>query len=142
VRDALRPLRLEAGDYMVPRPQTREEMSSAEFARTMTEGPVLVMTVIPSGAPSMGANLAQWFVYTLGVGVLAAYLAGAALGPGAPAAAVVRFAGTTAFIGYAAALWQSSIWYRRSWWTTVKLNADGLVYGVVTGLIFAWMWPR
>jgi hypothetical protein len=142
VRQALRPLALEPGDYMVPRPATREEMSSPEFARKMVEGPVLVMTVIPSGPPNMGANLLQWFAYAMVVGALAAYVAGRALGPGAPAAAVLRFAGTTAFIGYAAALWQSSIWYRRSWWTTLKLNVDGLVYGVLTGLVFAWLWPR
>jgi len=44
------------------------------------EGPVMFATVmpsVPSGRPTMGAQLAWWFVYCLVVGVFAAYIAGA-----------------------------------------------------------------
>ena len=61
---------------------------------------------------------------------------------GAPYLSVFRFAGTTAFIGYAIALWQLTIWYRRSWLTTLKSNIDGLLYALLTAGSFGWLWPR
>lgn len=47
-----------------------------------------------------------------------------------------------AFIGFALALWQQTIWYNRSWVTTLKSNIGGLLYGLVTAGVFAWLWPR
>jgi len=55
---------------------------------------------------------------------------------------VFRFAGATAFIGYTAALWQMSIWYRRAWMTTIKATIDGLIYALLTAGVFGWLWPR
>jgi O-antigen ligase len=48
----------------------------------------------------------------------------------------------TAFVGYALALWQMSIWYRRAWSTTIRATVDGLIYACLTGGVFAWLWPR
>jgi hypothetical protein len=76
------------------------------------------------------------------VGVFAAYVAGRALGPGAPYLQVHRFAGVTAFAAYALALAQSSIWYKRAWSTTLKSTFDGLIYALMTGGTFGWLWPR
>jgi hypothetical protein len=64
------------------------------------------------------------------------------LAPGAPFRSVFCFAGVTAFVGYTLALWQMSIWYRRSWLTTTKATVDGLIYAVLTAATFAWLWPR
>lgn len=142
VRAALRPLAIPPGDYMVPRPDSSQEMRSPEFVEKVKQGPVLVVTVMPNAVLSMGTNLALWFVYSLIVSVFAAYMTGHALHPAAPWRAVFRFAGLTAFIGYAVALWQMSIWYRRSWATTFRATVDGVVYGIVTALVFVWLWPK
>ena len=83
-----------------------------------------------------------WFVYLIVVGILTAYVAAHALLPGAPFRAVIRFAGLVSFIAYASALWQLSIWYRRSWGITFKATFDSLIYGVLTALTFAYLWPR
>jgi hypothetical protein len=56
--------------------------------------------------------------YCLIVSIFSAYIAGRALAPGAEYLSVFRFAGTTAFLAYAAALWQNSIWWKRAWGTT------------------------
>jgi hypothetical protein len=141
VMDALRPLAIPPGDYMVPRPATRSDMRSPEFIEKMKKGPVMVMTVMP-GAMSMGKNLTQWFVYCVVVGVFAGYVAGRALPPGTPYLQVFRFVGTTAFIGYTLALWQMSIWYYRAWSTTIKATFDGLIYALLTAGTFGWLWPR
>jgi len=142
LRDALRPLAIPPGDYMVPRPKTREEMRSPEFADKVKRGPNLILTVLPSGPFQMGKNLTLWFLYAAVVGLFAAYVAGRALPAGASVASVFRFTGVTAFIGYSVALWQMSIWYRRAWSTTIKATGDGLIYALLTAATFGWLWPR
>ncbi len=142
VMDALRPLNIPPGDYMVPRPSSREEMRSAEFADKMKKGPVLMLSVWPSGPIQMGSTFVLWFLYLAVVGLFAAYVAGRALPVGAEYLHVFRFAGVTAFLGYTLALWQMSIWYHRSWVTTIKLTIDGLIYALLTAGTFGWLWPR
>ena len=87
------------------------------------------------------ANLVQWFVYCLIVGVFTAYVAGRALEPGAHYLAVFRMAGVTTFAGYGLALLQNSIWYKRNWPSTLKSVFDALIYGLVTAGVFGWLWP-
>jgi hypothetical protein len=140
--DAVRPLAIPPGDYMVPRPASMQDMKSPEFADKMKKGPVMMLTVFPNGQTSMGRNLGLWFVYCLVISFFAAYIASRALHPGSHYLEVFRFAGATAFIGYAAALWQMSIWYRRAWSITIKSTIDGLIYGMLTAGTFGWLWPR
>jgi hypothetical protein len=142
VMDALRPFGIPPGDYMMPRPSSRQEMSTPEFAEKMKKGPVMMLTVMANGPVAMGTTFLLWFLYTAGVGVFAAYVAGRALPVGAPYLHVFRFAGVTAFVGYSVALWQMSIWYRRAWSTTVKATVDGLIYALLTAGVFGWLWPR
>ncbi|MBI4481579.1 MAG: hypothetical protein HY652_01685 [Acidobacteria bacterium] len=120
VMDALRKFDISPGDYMVPCAGSPKQMKDPGFIDKMKRGPVAFLTVMESGPPSMGASLAQWFLYCIAVSVFAAYIAGRALAPGAPYLAVFRFAGCTAFAGYALALWQNSIWYKRAWNATLK----------------------
>jgi hypothetical protein len=141
LRAALRPLAIPPGDYMVPRPESREELRDPKFLAKVNEGPNLVLTVMPTGPFSMGRNLVQWFLYVVVVNLFAAYIASRALAPGASYAQAFRFVGTTAFLGYAAALWQMSIWYRRAWSTTIKATIDGLIYALLAGGVFGWLWP-
>jgi hypothetical protein len=140
--DALRPLAVPPGDYMVPRPSSTQEMRSPEFAEKMKRGPVMVLTMMPNGPFAMGKNLVLWFVYSAVVEILAAYVAGTALPAGAPYLRVFQFVGVTAFIGYSVALWQMSIWYRRTWRLTIKATVDGLIYALLTAGIFGWLWPQ
>jgi len=141
VMDALRPLAIPPGDYMLPRASSMKEMGTPEFAEKLKKGPVMILTVMPNGPMSMGPSLALWFVYSAVVGYFAAYVAGRALAVGAEYLDVFRFVGTTTFIGYSVALWQMSIWYKRSWSTTLKSTVDGLVYALLTAGVFGWLWP-
>lgn len=142
VMEALRRLDIPPGDYGVPHAGSMEGMRKPEFIEKMKAGPVVLMTVAPSGPPSMGLSLVLWFFYSLVVSVFAAYIAGRALPAGATYLAVFRFAGCTAFAAYSLALLQNSIWYKRNWGTTVKSMFDGLVYSLVTAGTFGWLWPR
>lgn len=139
--DVLRPLAIPPGDYMMPRCDSAAHMRSPEFLDKLSKGPVMIITVLPTGPFNMGRYLGQWFLYSVVVGFLAAYVAGRALPPGAEYLDAFRFAGATAFIGYSVALWQMSIWYGRSWVTTLKATVDGLIYALVTAGFFGWLWP-
>jgi hypothetical protein len=142
VMEALRPLAIPPGDYMVPRPSTRADYRSPEFQDKVKKGPVMVVTVMPNGPVSMGRNLILWFVYCIVVGFFSAYIAGRALPPGAHYLQVFRFIGASAFMGYSVALWQMSIWYQRALSTTIKATIDGLIYASLTAGTFGWLWPR
>ena len=142
VLEALRRFDLPPGDYAAPHAGGPEAMKDPAFVEKMKKGPLVLMTVSPGQAPSMSRELGLWFVYCLVVSVFAAYLAGRAVGPGTEYLEVFRFAGTTAFAGYALALAQHSIWYRRQWATTLKSMFDGLVYALLTAGVFGWLWPR
>jgi hypothetical protein len=142
VMAALRGFDIPPGDYGVPRPESMAAMKEPAFIAKMRKGPVIFMTVLPAGPPSTGASLIQWALYCVVVSIMAAYVAGRAVGPEADALQVCRFAGTAAFLAYALALPAQSIWLKRSWTTTLKSMFDGLVYGLLTGATFGWLWPR
>ena len=115
-------------------------MKSAEFQAKAKRGPVAFITVLPSGF-AMGQSLVLWFLYSIVVAVFAGYVAGRTLAPGAEYMVVFRLVSTVAFIAYAVGLWQNSIWYKRPWMTTFKHTFDGLLYALVTGGAFGWLWP-
>ncbi len=141
VMDALRPFGIAPGDYMLPRCSNMAEMKTPEFQGKLNKGPVMILTVMPNGQWTMGKNLVLWFLYSVVVGLFAAYVASHALPPGAPYPRVFQVVGATAFIGYAVALWQMSIWYRRAWSTTIKATVDGLFYALLSAGVFGWLWP-
>jgi hypothetical protein len=142
VRNALRPFAIPPGEYLVPRAYSGKEMRTPEYQAKVKEGPVLVLTVLPNREFSMSRNLLLWFVYTLIVSWFAAYIASRTLPPGTDYLKVFQIAGATAFIGYAVALLQMSIWYQRSWRLTVKAVFDGLIYALLTAGTFGWLWPQ
>jgi hypothetical protein len=139
VMDALRPFNLALGDYVAPLPDSMAHMSSPEFKAKMARGPKFSLTVL--GDNSMGRNLVVWFLYCVIVVLFAAYVAALALPVGAPYMTVFRVTSTVAFAGYALALWQSWIWYSRGLGATVRSTIDGLVYALLTGGAFGWLWP-
>jgi hypothetical protein len=140
--EAFRRWNVPPGDYVAPHAGGPEGMKKPEFVEKVTKGPMLILTVAPGAPPSLAGPLVLWFLYSILVGVFAAYLTGRAFGPGAHYLTVFRFAGTCAFMGYSLALLQQAIWYKRNWGTTLKVVFDGLVYGLLTAGVFGWLWPR
>jgi hypothetical protein len=141
VADALRGFGLPPGDYMLPRASSMKEMGTPEFKEKMDRGPRVIFTVMPNGQWGMGGQLSSWFAFALVVGLFGGYVAGLALPPGADYRIVFRFVSVTAFLGYSLALWQMSIWYSRSWMSTIRSTVDGLVYALLTAGVFGWLWP-
>ena len=141
VMDDLRESNIPPGDYMIPYCTDNKERQSQEYKDKLNKGPVAIMTVLPAGQLGMASSMIMWFIYSIIVGIFAAYIAGRALAPGAGYLVVFRFAGCTAFVGYSIALMQNSIWYKKKWSVTIKFMFDGLIYALLTAGFFGWLWP-
>lgn len=139
--EELRAHAIPPGTYSFPACSSMKELGSPEMIEKRKRGPVGFLTVLPSGAPNMASNLVQWFVFSLVVGLFAAYIGGLALGPGVPGKDVLQVTSAVAFAGYALANASDSIWKGVPWRITLKFFFDGLVYALVTGATFAWLWP-
>lgn len=139
----LRAQGLEPGGYVFPHCKSMKDMSSPETLEKYRQGPVGFLTVVPSGPCRMGKSLLQWFLYTVVIGVFVAYVASfAGLGRGAGFLAVFRLAGTVAILAYAVTQIPDSIWKGHRWTSTWKFVGDGIVYGLITGATFGWLWPQ
>ncbi len=132
---------VQPGSYMFPCAGTMKNMGSPEMVEKFKEGPVGFLTVVPNGVPAMGKSLTQWFMFSILVGVLVAYVAALGLDRGAAYIPVFRLTGTVAILGYAIGGLQDSIWKGQSWGITLKFVFDGIVYGLVTAGTFGWLWP-
>lgn len=140
--DAMRPFNLAPGDYMMPKPNSMKEMGSPEYQEKHRKGPVVMMTVLPSGELGMGKQFGGWFAFLLVVGVFVAYVTGRTNGLGADYLAVFRIAGTVAFGAHALGEWPQGIWYGKSTRTLLLSTFDSLIYALITAGVFGWLWPR
>jgi hypothetical protein len=101
-----------------------------------------MISVWPKGPINMGKSMGQWVTYVLVISIVVAYVTGRTLGVGASFPAVFRLSGTVASLAYASAIVPSAIWWGRPWSVTWKEVADGIVYGLLTGASFGWLFPR
>ena len=113
-------------------------------ARTVMNptGPAVAFITVRPSDFNMGATMYLWFLYSLVVSVFAGYIAGVAFGPGTEYLRIMQVAGCVAFVGYAMGAPQQSIWWGQGWGRTARNMIDGLLYGLLTGGTFGWLWPR
>lgn len=137
----LRKAGLSPGIYFIPYCSEPSQMKDPAMVKKFTDGPVVGLTVRPSGPPAMGRSLAQWFLLCLLVSFVAAYVARHTLSPSASGLEVMRITGTVAFIAYGFGYFQDSIWKGIPWANSLRGLLDALLYALATGLIFSWLWP-
>ena len=138
---ALRPLGLRRGLYVFPF-CTHKEMNSPAMVEKYKQGPVGMMTILPSGPPVMAKFMIQWFVYCLLISFFVAYLAAHTVAPGMRYPVVFRVVGTAAFLAYGLGNLSNGIWKGQPWGMTIMEAFDGLVYALLTAGTFGWLWPR
>src|SRR6266478_6970749 len=137
----LRAAGLKPGMYHFPF-FTHKEMKSPAAIEKFKQGPVGMLTVLPSGPPAMPKFLGMWFAYSLIISVVVANLAAHSVAPGAPYRHVFRVAGTAAFLAYGVGILSNGIWKGQPWSNVIKEAADGLVYALLTAGTFGWLWPH
>lgn len=127
------------GMYTVPNVPDPAQFKDPDVQKKLVDGPQAFITVVPSGMPAMGGKLAMMFAYNLFVAMVCAYFVSRTAAPGADYLAIFRIAGAVAFVAYGVAYVQESIWFGRSWSTTIKTFLDALIYGLLTGGVFGWL---
>ena len=142
VRAAMRAGTTAPGQYVIPYCTEMKDMEKPEMKQKYTEGPVAVITVLPTGIPNIGKNLAQWFAFLLVASLFIAYVAEHSLARDATYLQVFRNVGAVGFMVYGLGQVPNSIWWGKPWKNTAKDLLDGLVYGLVTAGTFGWLWPN
>ncbi len=87
------------------------------------------------------ATFTKQILFHLAVSVVIAYLASRTLSAGAAYLSVFRIVGTTAILGYTAAIFPAAIWYHEPRNYVTGKVVDGLVWGLLTAGSFAGFWP-
>ncbi len=129
------------GDYTMPYAMSAEARASDDFKNKCTEGPMAMLTIFDPGMPNMGKQLALWFGYCVVISWFVAYVLAATTAAGVSYLHVFQVAGTVAFLAYGGSAIPASIWFGQGWRRTFKDVADGLLYGLLTGGVFGWLWP-
>lgn len=140
--DAMRTQSVAPGHYMFPYAGSMKEMGNPEMVAKMKSGPVGFATIMPSGGCNIGKSLIQWFLFSLFIGVLIAYVADLTLPTGTNLGLVFRITSVLGTMCYAVGCVPDSIWKGMSWSVTLKFVFDGLLYGLATGAAFTWFWPK
>jgi hypothetical protein len=131
---------VKSGQYNVPHhdwgkmtPEAQAEAQKQPSALMLVRNPL---------AFSFPKTLALYFVFIVIVSVFVAYVTGRTKPVGADYLEVFRIAGTVAFLCHGLRGVPDSIWYGKPWKVTFKEMLDGLLFGLLTGGAFGWLWPR
>ena len=128
------------GQYMVPwmdrKTSTPEEMDAFH------KGPSALMYVRNPSPFSFGKLIGLYFLYMLAISFFVAYLASRTRPAGTEYLEIFRVVGTTGFLSYAFRGVPDSIWYGKPWSVTIKEMVDGLIFGLLMGGVFGWLWPK
>jgi hypothetical protein len=142
VRAAIRAGAPAPGQYALPHVVDMKDMKLPQVQQKFSEGPVAFLTVRPSGAIKMGKPLVLWFVYTLVVTLIAAYVAAKSLPAQASAAQILRVTSLIPFLAYVGGSIQHGIWMGKPWSSVAKEVLDGAIYAAITSLTLLSLWPR
>jgi hypothetical protein len=142
----LRTSGIKPGNYLFPDFRTRAAMESEKVKKALEQGPVGHLSLWRPPL-TMGGKLAATFIVFLVVSTLIAYQASVVLPKAAEFAPpttpkVFRVVGTAGILAYCFSFIPSAIWFGAPKRTIALGIIDGIVFGVITGAIFAWRWPH
>jgi hypothetical protein len=141
VRAAIRAGNPAPGQYVVPWCVGPEAMKDPAMKEKFAQGPVGMVMLRRSGPMNMGAPLFQWLLFCVLVSLVAAMIAVHAVPPGANHHLVFHVTALAALLGYAFGAFPDAIWWGFPWKVAFKYIVDGIVYAIITGLTFVWLWP-
>ena len=142
VRAAIRASNPAPGRYVMPYCGDMKDAAGEAMKRKFEEGPVGHVTIMPSGTHQMGKHLSLWFVWSLIIVIVAAYLATQLFGlDHGHARAAAKLVGAVSLIAHGFGTVQESIWVGRPWSQSVKYLLDAALYAVGSAAVFLWLWP-
>jgi hypothetical protein len=125
------------GQYCFPYAACPKDMQGDAYKAKMQSGPRGTLTLWKA-PPNMGVNMLCTVLFFIIANAVIAYLAGMVLPPGEDHMRVFRFVGTAGILTYGTANILNGIWFGRK---MVADIIDGIAYGLITGAIFALLWP-
>lgn len=141
VREALRASNPVPGKkHVVPFCADMKEMASDAMKKKYAEGPNAVVVFGPNGQPNMGKHLGLWFLWSLVISIVAAYLASRLI-PIHHARGAAKLVGAVTFIAHGFGTIQETIWMYRSWKSSATYLLDAALYGLGSAVVFLWLWP-
>lgn len=138
VRNAVKAANVSPGVYMFPHASDHKD-GKEDMKAKFASGPMGLVTVMTM--PNMGKNMALTCMVFMVVSAMIGYLLWGLLPVGAGFLPVFKAAGTAGVIAYSFSFLPNAIWFQHGLRATLLCVLDGIVYGMVTGLIFAFMWP-
>jgi len=153
--NAVRGLNIPPGNYMFPHAgDDRKACRSPEFMEKWKKGPAGIMGIWQCDG-GMGGKMILTFLVYIVVSTLIAYLGWVTLPhenvavvggvtrtiADASFSHVFRALGTAGVLAYAFAHLPNGIWFGQYPRAMMLCVIDGIVYGLITGAIFAWLWP-
>jgi len=129
-----------SGQYIAP--NVNWNKLPKEEREKMMQGPMAFILLRNPGKFAFPAALVSYFIYTLVVTILIAYVGATTLRPGTTFWDVFRVIGTAGILAYAFQSINDSIWYGKPWSSTTKDIIDGVIYGLLTAGTFGWLWPK
>ncbi len=141
IADAIRAGNVAPGTYAIPHSGDSGSMGSPEMVAKFKRGPRAFITVAKPWDPGIFAPmLIQSFLTNLVILLFVGYVTYHTLAPDAVYLTVFRVAGTTCFMAFALGQLSDSVWFSKPWGAWVRHAADSLVYALVVGGIFGWLW--
>ena len=127
------------GQYAVPW-CTPEKLKDPAMQEKFRQGPVAMVMLRRPGKMGMGVPLLQWFLFCLLVSLFCAFIAFALPG-GADPHIVFHTTALAALMGYSFGCFTDAIWRSFPWKAAFKYIVDGIIYAIITGFTFVWLWP-
>ncbi len=137
---AFEALKLPPGNYGFPDCKDKAKRNDPEVKRRWEAGEMGLVSVW--GKMSMGRNMIVTFLIYVVVSFLVAYLGAAVVKPGTDFASAFKVLGTAGVLAYAFGAAPHSVWMGAYPRAILMCIIDGIVYGLITGAIFAAMWPK
>ncbi len=141
--NALRTLAVPPGNYGFPHAEDcKKAMKDPAFQNRWKSGPTGLIMIWNTNV-SMGKCMVLTMLVYIGISTLIAYLGWNAL-PHAGAGFLKAFQilGTAGVLAYAFAHIPGCIWFQSYPRTIVLSMIDGIIYGLITGAVFAALWPK
>lgn len=142
--DAVRRMNIQPGNYGFPdfcqhdnlRGKEKMEALKALYDRR----PMGILRIW--GEMNMGTNMLLTFLFYLFTSAVIAYLAWSVMPRGERFGQVFQVVGTAAILAYCFSSFPNDLWFQKKRRAMVMDWIDGIVFGLITAAVFAWLWPK
>ncbi len=132
------------GFYALPFAPTSKDMENPEVKARIERGPLAFITIMPDDVFNMGKKFFAWFLYSIFIAMICAFMVKVSL-IGVDAAdprvtsIVIHFTFIITFLAYGGAYLVDAIWFSRPMAVVGKYLVDAAIYGVITSLAFVYL---